>query len=619
MPILTHAPKKLPTAVIPNYNKFPEVRVTGFENHYWNGWKAIMDRLKAEMSRIPLARKTVVVEWYQGIDEKEVLNAFSGGLTPVMTVYSGDAFRSESVIRDMTQPDVTNDRIFGRLTNLTMDHFLDLEKKKRVGEKILEQEEGMILIYGPGASLLCPDPTLLVYADMARWEIQLRMRRNEVSNLGISNRDDSMESKYKRGYFVDWRVCDRLKREVMPRSHFILDTNRRNRPAMVTSGAFFGGLRQAVSRPFSVVPYFDAGPWGGQWMKEICNLPPDVPNYAWCFNCVPEENSLYLNFGNGCTGHNVGDQPGMNGPDASARFETPSINLVFFQPENLLGPYVRSRFGDEFPIRFDFLDTMGGGNLSLQVHPLAGYIREQFGIHYTQDESYYLVEAGEGAHVYLGLKENVDPDRMISDLIRAETTGIPFDDTVHVPSWPARKHDHFLIPGGTVHCSGKDCMVLEISATPYIFTFKLWDWGRLGLDGKPRPINIGHGASNIQWNRTEKWVEKNLVNRIEMVARGDGWREEKTGLHELEFIETRRHWFSKKVDHQTGGGVNVLCLVEGREVVVESPAGLFEPFVVHYAETFIIPAAVAAYTISPFGESEGKECVTIKAFIRTEC
>jgi hypothetical protein len=60
----------------------------------------------------------------------------------------------------------------------------------------------------------------------------------------------------------------------------------------------------------------------------------------------------------------------------------------------------------------------------------------------------------------------------------------------------------------------------------------------------------------------------------------------------------------------------VLNLVEGREAIVESPTGQFEPFVVHYAETFIVPAAVGAYTIAPYGESEGKEIATIKAYVR---
>ena len=63
--------------------------------------------------------------------------------------------------------------------------------------------------------------------------------------------------------------------------------------------------------------------------------------------------------------------------------------------------------------------------------------------------------------------------------------------------------------------------------------------------------------------------------------------------------------------------MNVLNLVEGREAVVESPAGAFAPFVVHYAETFIIPAAVGAYTIRPHGEAAGTECATLKAFVRT--
>jgi hypothetical protein len=159
-------------------------------------------------------------------------------------------------------------------------------------------------------------------------------------------------------------------------------------------------------------------------------------------------------------------------------------------------------------------------------------------------------------------------------------------------------------------------MVLEISATPYIFTFKLWDWGRVDLNGKPRTISIDHGIPNIQWDRDTSWTHAQLINQFERVDEGDGWHEEKTGLHPLEFIETRRHWFTKLVSHHTQGNLHVLNLIEGREVIVESPSDSFKPFVVHYAETFIVPAAVGPYTITPYGESLGQQCATIKAFVR---
>lgn len=282
----------------------------------------------------------------------------------------------------------------------------------------------------------------------------------------------------------------------------------------------------------------------------------------------------------------------------------------------MLGAPVEARFGKDFPIRFDFLDTIGGGNLSLQVHPTTHFIREQFGMAYTQDESYYLLDAGEDAVVYLGLKKGVDRKQMIEDLRAAQRGEIVFDAEKYVNKWPAKKHDHYLIPGGTIHCSGAGSMVLEISSTPNIFTFKLWDWGRLGLDGKPRPINVERGRQVIQWERDTDYAREHLVNHFSDVAEGEGWKEIKTGLHPNEFIETHRTSFSVPVTARTQDSVHVLNLVEGEEAVVESPDGRFEPFVVHYAETFIIPACVETYTIRPCGLSEGKTCMTIRASVR---
>jgi mannose-6-phosphate isomerase class I len=237
-------------------------------------------------------------------------------------------------------------------------------------------------------------------------------------------------------------------------------------------------------------------------------------------------------------------------------------------------------------------------------------------MHFTQDESYYLLDAEPQAAVFLGVKDGVDREAMLADLRRAERGEISFDAERYVNKFPARRHDHFLIPAGTIHCSTR-CMVLEISATPYIFTFKLWDWDRPGLDGLPRPIHVDHGEKVIRWERDTAYARARLINRISPIAEGDGWIEERTGLHEAEFIETRRRWFTKAAPHRGHGGVSVLNLVEGEEAIVESPDRAFDPFTVHYAETFILPAAAGPFTVRPHGRADGSRGATIEAFVRT--
>jgi len=584
----------------PNYDKYPSVHVSDRRDDCLTGWDTICGEIERQLqnthsSRPPQKGKIVVIECYQGVNEDEITGALRQYFPDAALFLSSSAMKTEAEIDSFFYNDITEDEVFGFMTRYNIDSYFDDDKTALLRRKI-NVCEGLTFVIGTGAAYLCDCPDVLIYADMARWEIQLRFRRNEVGNVGVRNKKERASLQYKRAFFVDWRICDRFKKCLLARIDYVLDTNVAGQPKMIARKWFEKGLQNAVNQPFRVVPFFDPGPWGGQWMKAVCDLDKETVNYAWCFDCVPEENSLLLRFG-------------------EITVEIPSIDLVFAHPHELLGEAVHGRFGDEFPIRFDFLDTMQGGNLSLQVHPLTEYIQEKFGLHYTQDESYYMLDTGDDACVYLGLKEGVHPEEMLACLCEAQTTGA-FDAERFVGKYPVGKHDHVLIPAGTVHCSGANSMVLEISATPYIFTFKLWDWGRLGLDGRPRPINIGHGERNIQWNRTESWVRREILHCVESVAEGDGWREERTGLHEREFIETRRHWFTKPVLHHTGGGVNVLNLVEGREAVVESPSGVFEPFVVHYAETFIVPAAVGEYLIRPFGESDGKECATIKAYVR---
>lgn len=574
------------------YEKHPTLQIEGYDDCAWQGWGSITATLRARAGQ----RTVLVIDCYPGVRLSELEEKLLPALNPALAINAEQARLEESALHNLLARNLTDDRVFGVLSCHQLSEFIDPQKLAALKEQVNNATEGLIVIYGPGAALVDPGD-VLVYADLPRWEIQQRMRSGELDNWGAENQSEDMLRRYKRAFFVEWRVFDRHKTPLLKRADFLLDTTLADSPAMVTGNALRAGLKQTTQQPFRVVPFFDPGVWGGQWMKQKFDLDPSAPNYAWCFDCVPEENSLLLRFG-------------------AVRIEIPSQDLVLLEPRALLGEKVHARFGAEFPIRFDFLDTIGGQNLSFQVHPLTEYIQQQFGMHYTQDESYYILEAEPGAMVYLGTQTGTEPQAMLDNLRSAGRGEQPFDDARFVNQIPAKKHDHFLIPAGTVHCSGSGTMVLEISATPYIFTFKLWDWGRLGMDGLPRPVHLDHGEKVIDWQRDTQWVHQHLVNQVEPIAEGEGWREERTGLHEREFIETRRHWFSAPVLHHTHGGVNVLNLVEGDEAIVDSPSGAFAPFTVRYAETFIIPADVGEYRITPSGAISGKPLATIKAWVR---
>ena len=577
-----------------NYDKSPLVQVTQRDEDCVTGWQAIADAVTTAVSG--RERSLLVIECYPGVDIAEIERGLVLRLDPAAVVRTAEALKDASELEAQFADAMGDDPVFAKMRPWTSTDFLSVERVEKLRAQVRAHVKGLMVVLGTGAAEIAQSWDVLMYGDLARWEIQRRQRAHAIGNLGANNGDASARELYKRAFFVDWRAADRVRSEIFEQIDFFLDTNIPEDPRMIVGEMYRAGLKKTCTRPFRVVPFFDPGPWGGEWMRRHFDLPQGPPNFAWCFDCVPEENSLRLGFG-------------------SRVVEVPALTLVHQHPEELLGAEIYQRFGAEFPIRFDFLDTVGGGNLSLQVHPLTAFIREKFGLAYTQDESYYLLDAEPGAVVYLGLKEGIDRAAMEQDLREAQTGKKSFPAEKYVNTWPVEKHSHVSIPAGTIHCSGKNGMVLEISATPYIFTFKLWDWGRLDLDGKPRPIHLDYGIGNIQWDRTTEWVRKNLVNPVQPIASGPGWREESTGLYTSEFIETRRHWFTAPVEHDTRGNLHVLNLVEGDQVVVESPTKAFEPFVVHYAETFIVPAAVGKYRISPVGELTAP-LATIKAYVR---
>jgi mannose-6-phosphate isomerase class I len=502
-----------------------------------------------------------------------------------------EALRPEPEIEQLLAPFLGgNDPLFGtRNTRPLADFFLPeklaaLARRAEAGRRTI--------LHGTGAAL-AGSKGLLVYVDVPKNEIQFRVRAGAAANLGTRPPADAKPA-YKRLFFAEWPPLRAHQAALLPRLDIIVDGQRPDEPALMSGGDLRAGLAGAARSWVRVRPWFEPGPWGGQWMKRhFQGLSPDAPNLAWSFELISPENGMAF--------------------ESGGRMLEVAFDFLMAQDHAaVLGDFA-PRFGREFPIRFDYLDTFDGGNLSLQCHPRPEYAWRNFGERFTQDETYYLADCAPGARVFLGFQTGVEPAAFERALQTSRRDGRPLPVEQFVQTHPSQKHGLYLIPNGTIHCSGRNNLVLEISATPYIFTFKMYDWNRLDLDGRPRPLNIERAMASLYFDRQGNRVPREFLSQPRSLARGVGWELIHLPTHPVHFYDVHRFDFSTGVEACTGGSPHVLNVVEGPSVLLETPGNPPQRFA--FGETFIVPAATECYRLR---SDTGQPVKVVKAFLKPE-
>jgi mannose-6-phosphate isomerase class I len=535
----------------------------------------------------------VAIDGFSGVLWKDVRAGLSAhfdkhGIVVEWIEVSG-AMKPQSEIETLVEPFLGEPgSLWGRRCTLTLSDFFDSRKLKLITS---ESNNALTIYYGIGASL-CNDINVpVIYIDIPKNEIQYRMRAGAITNLGFSVSLKPAEM-YKRFYFVDWVVLGSHKKSLLDQTTVFADAQWMENISWMHAASLHEGLKSMSQSVLRVRPWFEAGAWGGQWMKERFNeLNKNEFNYAWSFELIVPENGIVFE---------------SDGNLLELSFDY----LMFADNKSILGKHA-DLFGDEFPVRFDFLDTWDGGNLSIQCHPSLDYIRSNFGETITQDETYYILDCKKDAKVYLGFTEDIDPMLFREVLENSVKNREAIDIQKYVQSHDAKKHDLFLIPNGTVHSAGADNVVLEISATPYIFTFKMYDWVRLDLNGQPRAININHAFNNLNFERKGDRVKKELISVQSVIESGSGWQVVHVPTHEEHFYDVHRIEFDTEIDINTNGSFHVLMVVEGGSVAVQTSVG--KQSVYHYAETFVVPAATGTYKVINRGNEKIK---LIKAFLK---
>lgn len=539
--------------------------------------------------------RNVIIDGYAGVRFDifigELGKAFSSiGVQPVWWNV-GAAMKAVSDIDAMIEPYLGgDDPIFGFRAPFQVCDYFDAGRLAAIRP---DENAQLNIIYGPGAALAGWDG-LLVYIDIPKNEIQFRARAASITNFGALE-PAAPKKMYKRFYFVDWIVLNRHKKALMPDIDIFVDGQRETDITWASGDDIRRGLREMSENGFRVRPWFEPGAWGGQWIKNhIRSLAQDVPNYAWSFELIVPENGLI--FGSG-----------------KKMLEISFDSVMYEAGRNVVGSECYREYGDEFPIRMDYLDNFDGRNLSIQCHPHKEFIQKNFGEVLTQEETYYILDTCPDSVVYLGFQEDIVPSEFEKALNDSFHNGTPLDVKRYINAEKAHKHDLFLIPPGTLHSSGRNNLVLEISTTPYIFTFKMYDWLALDLDGKPRPLNISRAMQNLCFDRKGEKIRKEHVCHPVLMEKGAGWELWHMPTHPAHSYDVHRYRIEtgSQVDVHTGDKCHVLNLVEGDTADVVTSGG--KTFHLSYAETLVISAAAASYRIV---NTSGKEIMVVKAFMK---
>lgn len=527
-----------------DFFKQPYIEVPGTQGACWGGWPAIGQALKAHLQALDEVKVVLAVECYPGTYAHIDMGLLKSTLQPHVVCRSEDLFLEEKSIRQRISKGFAQTPRADHDLPSTVASFFDEQKLAAITETIESIDEGIVLIHGVGAHLIAP-ANVLVYSDVSRYELIQRLKRKEITNIGVDNRDEPYWRQYAWSYFIDWPLGDHIKQALLPVCDFVLETNNWQRPKMATGDALRKGLAVAARRPFSPAPFFDPALWDAP-------EPEDQPreDLSVNFHLRAEEDNLLLK---------LDDQ----------LFEVPAVNLLHLLPEAILGQAARSAWGDRVPFRIGFHDCYQQKSHIVNYYPTPQELAQQFGQVARQNDTYLPVKARKDAHLLAG----VQPDQSLVALEEATRQDWPKEMVWRtlLRAHPLERYKAVVVPAGVLHSTGVGGQLIHISTAPALFRQY---FGRKDKVQDPYlPMPMPALADLIDRRREAPPVRENTS------------QEEQAGGLQARILSLK-----SSAALPDGQGIRAVCLVEGSPVRLKFGGG--QPYTLAFGQVTLLPAGL---------------------------
>ena len=298
--------------------------------------------------------------------------------------------------------------------------------------------------------------------------------------------------------------------------------------------------------------------WGGEKIAPFKSISTDQHNIgeSWELSGVKGNESVVAN----------GEYAGRTISDLIREFKG-----------SLIGKANYERTGEEFPLLIKFIDARQ--DLSIQVHPDDELAAKRHNGSKGKTEMWYVIATDENAHLMAGLKKEITPEEYVERVNNNTITDVLEDFSL-------QPGDVFFLPAGRIHSIGAGSFIAEIQQTSDI-TYRIYDFGRLGLDGKPRELHTELAKDAIDYS-VEPDYRTHYTRKVNEEVALVSCRYFTTSL--LEMDRPYRKDLSKLDSFLT-----VICTA-GKGEIIDSEGNRES---IHQGETVLIPAAMTSVEFVP--------------------